>query len=302
MSNKLKSAMAQVGFGLKKHSPTIFIVSGVIGIGVSTVFTCKAAIKAKDVITEYKEDKETIDVHDSDDEAKEKELKDLTKNVVIDVTKIYAPSVVGALASIGLIVTSNHILSQRNVYLAAAYSGLSKSFKFYRKNVKDEYGKDIDKAMLHGIKKKMVKKTVVNEKTGEEEVEEEVSSVESNYIDDQGFEHSPYSKFFAEDNPNWDINPEMNYFFLKTAQNYCNDILKINKHVFLNDVYQKLGMPITKAGQSVGWVYDPTNEDIDSYIDFGMEEAILNGLDDEPVICLDFNVDGNIMNSLEWSV
>ena len=64
-----------------------------------------------------------------------------------------------------------------------------------------------------------------------------------------------------------------------------------------------LGIPRTRAGQIVGWVYDEDNPLGDNYVDFGIydinrEKTIdfVNGY--ERVILLDFNVDGNILDRI----
>ena len=49
----------------------------------------------------------------------------------------------------------------------------------------------------------------------------------------------------------------------------------------------------TKMGQIVGWVYDPDNPEYDNYVDFGIKETETA---DGPVISLDFNVQGNILD------
>ena len=90
--------------------------------------------------------------------------------------------------------------------------------------------------------------------------------------------------------------------FLNAQQNYANDLLKSKGYLFLNDVYDMLGIPKTKAGQVVGWVYDPENPNSgDNYVDFGIYDAynekardFVNGY--ERTILLDFNVDGYILD------
>ena len=68
----------------------------------------------------------------------------------------------------------------------------------------------------------------------------------------------------------------------------------------MNEIYQMLGLPVSKAGQVVGWVYDPKNKNAegDNYIDFGIYASADNYSDfvysDTEAILLDFNVDGNI--------
>ncbi len=99
-------------------------------------------------------------------------------------------------------------------------------------------------------------------------------------------------------NPHWETNNEYNLMFLKAQESYANDLLRAKKRLFLNDVYEMLGMPRTKAGQVVGWVYDPEHPVGDNYVDFGLYADNLsysdfaNGFD--TAILLDFNVDGNI--------
>jgi hypothetical protein len=87
--------------------------------------------------------------------------------------------------------------------------------------------------------------------------------------------------------------------FLRAQQQYANDKLRANGHLFLNEVYDMLGIPRTKAGQVVGWVYDAENPIGDNYVDFGIydihRETVRNFVNGyERTILLDFNVDGNI--------
>ena len=91
--------------------------------------------------------------------------------------------------------------------------------------------------------------------------------------------------------------------FLRAQQQYANDLLVARGHLFLNEVYDMLGIERTKAGQVVGWIYDPKNPNGDNYIDFGIYDVnkaknrdFVNGY--EPVILLDFNVDGNIWDKM----
>ena len=89
--------------------------------------------------------------------------------------------------------------------------------------------------------------------------------------------------------------------YLRHQQNYANELLRSRGYVFLNDVYDMLGIRRTKAGQIVGWVYDEKNPNIDNYIDFGIYNVHYEGARDfvngfECSILLDFNVDGPIID------
>lgn len=112
---------------------------------------------------------------------------------------------------------------------------------------------------------------------------------------------SQYARLFDDSCMGWTKDPEYNMNFLKCQQNYCNDKLKTKGHLFLNEVYDILGFPRTKAGTMVGWVYDEENPIGDNFVDFGIFDSndernsdFINGYKNTAI--LDFNVDGNILD------
>jgi hypothetical protein len=111
---------------------------------------------------------------------------------------------------------------------------------------------------------------------------------------------SMYAKFFDETCMGWTKDAEANKFFLLCQQNYANDKLKKYGWLVLNEIYDMLGMPRTKAGQCVGWYYDEDNPVGDNYVDFGIFEdhniSFINGIENKAL--LDFNVDGDILQYL----
>lgn len=116
--------------------------------------------------------------------------------------------------------------------------------------------------------------------------------------------YSDYARFFDELCPGWTKDAEYNLNFLRIQQQYANEILKTKGHIFLNEVYDLIGIPHTKAGQVVGWVYDKDNPIGDNFVDFGLynletEQNVefVNGR--KRTILLDFNVDGNILDRIE---
>ena len=113
--------------------------------------------------------------------------------------------------------------------------------------------------------------------------------------------YSIYAKFFDESNPNWVSDASMNRAFIQMIQNQCNSKLQAQGYLFLNDVYDALGMEKTVVGQCVGWFYDPKDPIGDNFVDFGIFNTkiqknvdFVNGF--EKSILLDFNVDGNILD------
>lgn len=116
-------------------------------------------------------------------------------------------------------------------------------------------------------------------------------------IDIRKHTYSEYARYFDEGCTGWDKNPENNMYFLKAQENYANELLRSRGHLYLNEVYDMLGIPRTKAGQIVGWIYDENNPTGNNRVDFGlaleMNREFINGFDSR--VMLDFNVDGNIL-------
>jgi hypothetical protein len=91
--------------------------------------------------------------------------------------------------------------------------------------------------------------------------------------------------------------------FLKQQQAYANRVFQERGYLFLNEVYDLLGFPNSRAGQQVGWIYDENGETGDNFVDFGIYNIdnprvrdFVNG--HERNIILDFNVDGPILHIL----
>lgn len=295
----------RIGFKIKKASPEIMVVAGVVGVVTSTVMACKATTKVNDILEETR--KQVDDVHnvlDSDvvsadeytnDDAK-KDLAIIYTQTGVKLIKLYAPSIlVGALSITGIL-ASHKILKKRNVALTAAYATIDRSFKEYRGRVVERFGKELDRELRYNIKAQEIEEKTVD-KDGNETVEKKTISV----VDPNMY--SDYARIFDNGSMGWTKDPEYNLMFLKLQQNQANDRLRAQGYLFLNDVYDMLGIPRTKAGQIVGWIYDKENPVGDNFVDFGIydiynEKAcdFVNGR--ERSIVLDFNVDGNILDMI----
>ena len=305
--NGLTRSLGKVKFTLKKHSPEILVVSGVVGTVASTVMACKATTKLDAILLDSKEKIDTIhEVMENPDMLPEGAVytaedskKDLTITYVqtgIKVAKLYAPAVAVGAVSIASILAGHNITRKRNIALAAAYTVVDKSFKDYRGRVVERFGEELDRELKYNIKAEKMETTVVDENGKEKKVKETVQVVNSSEIGD-------YSRFFCEGNPNWTKDAEANLMFLRRQQDYLNNKLKLRGYVFLNEAYEALGIDKSTAGQVVGWIYDEEHPNGDNYIDFGIynvyDEAkrrFVNGW--ERNILLDFNVDGVIYNKV----
>ena len=290
---------------VRKYSPEILAGVGVVGVIASTVMACKATTKLNDILAESKEQLEQIktvavDPAYADKYTEDDAKKDTTITYVqtgVKVAKIYAPSVILCASSLGCLLASNNILKKRNAALSAAYMTVDKSFKEYRKRVADRFGEEVEKEIRYNIKAEEITKVDENGN----EVTETVKVMDGT---DDPNSYSDYARFFDESCAAWQNDAEYNLTFLKAQQQYANDLLKAKGRLFLNEVYRMLGIDETKAGQVVGWVYNPDNPTGDNFVDFGIYNmqrervrAFVNGY--EPNILLDFNVDGVIWN-LAW--
>ncbi len=305
MNNTITSTIGKtfgkVAFKVKKHSPEILIAAGVVGTVASTVLACKATTKASDILEDTKNQIDAIhkvseDEAYADQYTPEDAKKDMTivyAQTGVKFAKLYAPAVVLGALSISCILGSHNILRKRNVALTAAYATVSKSFKDYRSRVVDRFGETVDHELKHAIKAQKIEEVTIDDETGKEKKVKKT-------VDVSGIDgYSDYARFFDEASSHWEKNAEYNLMFVRAQQNYANDLLKARGHVFLNEVYDMLDIPRTKAGQVVGWVYNPDNPVGDNYIDFGIYDThrevnrdFVNGY--ERSILLDFNVDGNI--------
>ena len=303
----VNGSINKIGFGLKKHSPEILVISGIIGVVTSTVLACKATTKASEIMKETKQNLDMIHDCAADEGLRESGKyteEDKRRDLVVQYThtglklaKVYAPAVILGALSITSILASNNILRKRNVALAAAYATLDRTFKDYRNRVIDRFGEAVDRELKYGIRKEKIEKTVIDEETGKEKKVKETVEV----TDYDG--RSQYAKFFDETSRYWEKNAELNLVFLRAQQNWANDKLRAQGYLFLNDVYDSLDIERTQAGQCVGWIYDPENPNHkgNNYIDFGIYDIhkkenrkFVNGL--ERSILLDFNVDGDILS------
>ena len=308
-------AFHKVGFQVKKHSPEILVVTGVVGTVVSAVMACKATTKVNFILEETKTQVDIIHTGAEQGEVKgylengevgmvpytaedsKKDLAIVYAQTGLKLAKLYGPSVILGAVSITGILVGHNILHKRNLALAAAYTAVDTSFKQYRGRVKERFSDQLDRELLYNIKAKEIEETVVDEKGKEKTVKKTVE------VADPIAAQSLYTFCFDETASGWQRDAEANKFFLLRQQDWANEKLKAKGHMFLNEVLDMVGIPRCRAGQTVGWIYDEKNPIGDNFIDFGIfnihceaNRNFVNGL--EKSIWLNFNVDGDILSNL----
>jgi hypothetical protein len=291
LANVVTSKMGRQILTAQKHSPVLLFGAGVVGIVTTVVLASKATLKLEAVLEGVEKDVLTIESaqlakYTEEDRRKDKVL--IYTKAVINISRLYGPAVLVGVASIAALTGSHVVLNRRLAGVTAAYAALDKGWNEYRRRVIGEYGEDKDREFRYGT----VEREIIEE-TKEGPVAKTIKELDPN-----GF--SVYSKFFDELCPDFQREAEYNMLFLRAQQNYANDKLRAKGHLFLNEVYDQLGIERTKAGAVVGWI---VSKDGDNFVDFGIfnanrerSRAFVNGR--EQAIRLDFNVDGVIYDKI----
>lgn len=290
----MSATFSKVKFQINKHSPEILMVSGIVGLVGAAVWACKATLNSKEIIDSYNWDKNDIEATIRKDgttevyteEEKKSDMTKLKVKTAISIAKEYAPSVSITIVSITAIIVSHNIMRKRALALAAAYATVDSAFKRYRDQVIERYGEEVDKEIRYGVSHKTTQQEITDDK-GKKKVKD-VETTEVSVTPDE------YTRIFENGNKYHDANNDYIRHFLDSEESRINNLLRANHHVFLNDVFDRLGFEKTKVGQVVGWTYTP---DKDCYIDFGIYM-----MEDEHKAILKFNPQGYILDKLEEGI
>ncbi len=286
---------------VRKQSPHILMGAGVL-LGIATVvLACKQTLKAPSVLEQHEAKMEAIDnaVIKADTEGAgviDYTLEDEKKDRFIvycqtakDFAKLYWLPVVLGILSVGALIGSHGIMTKRNVALVAAYKGLEEAFKKYRGRVIGEFGVEKDDEFKAGA--------VAGDKTdtGLDSLVRRMTDIEEG----PGLYLATFSR---ESSKEWEDVPMFNVTKLHLTEQHMNDKLRMQGHLFLNEVYDALGMERTPEGSVVGWVLDRTPGEANGYVDFNIKEyfdeaqdGTLRGTDE---FYLEFNVDGVIFDRI----
>ncbi len=275
----------------QKHSPTLLFGAGVIGVMTTVVLASRATLKLEEILDKTEKNLNTAKTLESPDYSEKDRNKDIAlvyAQTTVSIVKLYGPAILVGMASIGALSGSHFILNRRNAGLVAAYGVLDKGFKEYRRRVVAEFGPEKDSEFRYA--------TEAHEIVEETEEGPVVKTIRRVGLDGA----SVYARFFDEYSTSWSKQTEYNQLFIRCQQNYANDLLRARGHVFLNEVYDMLGLARSKEGAVVGWVMGKGG---DEYIDFGVFEGdmfsamrFVNGHQDS--VLLDFNVDGVIYDKI----
>lgn len=297
MKPGMVSKITRTGFDavtkLKANSPHLMFGVGVVAVVGGAVLASRATLRIDKRLEETQHQLDDINAIEHVDYTETMRTKDrivVYTELVVDLTKLYAPAIIVGGIGIASLTGSHVVLTRRNAALTAAYAAIERSYTLYRKAIREEFGEEREREFHRRVEARSI-----NEKRAELEKKgltpEQVK---------RGIETSQYARFFDESNRNWKSVPSHNRIFLEAQQEYLNQMLIARGHVLLNDVYEALGFERTSAGAIVGWVYGNG----DNFIDFGLYDTgrkgarvFMNG--DDPTVLLDFNVDGVVYNLID---
>lgn len=275
----------------KKFSPEVLTAVGIAGGITAAVLGARATLKLEEKIDAINLNREGAKMQSilrsgefSKDALYQTQIRKVYVKGTFEIAKLYAPAVGVGLVSIACIVGAHGIMRQRNVALVGALASATQAFANYRESVKDQLGEDAERDIRLGLHEIDVV-----------DADGKVTKKKAIGAPDKDHQYSQYMRVFDHGNPNWHTQHELNLMFLRTQEQFANDMLRARGHVLLNDVYDMLGFERTGSGAIVGWAI--TKGEGDNFVDFGIydlsqdrKRAFING--DEPFVVLDFNVDG----------
>lgn len=216
MSTKTNNLLNTLNTFRVKHEPEILMSMGLAGLTFSVAWGIKSTIKAVRLC----------------DEVKKKENKEkLTAKEVIKTTwKLYLPVVITTGLSIPCVILGNRVSSKRNAALAAAYTISETAMQEYKEKAKEIVGEE---------KAKKIEEEVNKDKASKKE--------SSAVIIGEG------ETLFYE--PLTDRYFKSTWNDIQKAANELNEeaLGSATGQFSLNDWFEKLGLPSTEIGDSIGW-------------------------------------------------
>lgn len=292
----------------KNNKSEIFLVAG-LGLGVATIVeVAKASTTVDEVTMKAEEDMAAVRRTPTDEEIytehdKKRDTFKVAGHTAVSLFKLYDKAIIFGGLSLACILTSHHELRVRNMALAASLSTVEQAFSDYRGRVRAKYGAEEEESLYYNYK----------EIEYEEEIDGKPVKKTKKVL---GETNNPHTATFGEacrdpfhGTVGWTRDVDANYWFLRSQQNACQQILRAKGRLTENEVREMLNLPETAEGQIAGWVYDYKASDpteAETTVDFGCfsPNGGLRGECYEPAtgdIYLDFSRFGNFQSNILYS-
>lgn len=298
LPTSVTSSVAMKTLVLQKHSPQIMFYGGLALMGATVVSACRGTLRLEDALEEIRKDR--LDIAELADrfpsEYSQSDTTRLNAQITVkgglQIIRLYLPAITLGVAAVACLTGSNNVLNRRNAGLSAALASTERAMAKYRERVVDAYGEEVDRDLMY--ESETITKKVVQAD----------GSTKKEKVKVFGEGRSPYARIWGRDTSNeWDPIPEYNLAKLRSIQTHANFQLESRGHLFLNDVFDELGLDRTPAGAVVGWL-SAEKGGVDGFVDLGVlnqgeEVAFLDFMTGrEEHILLDFNVDGEIFRRI----
>lgn len=286
---------------ISKHAPTILSVTASAGVVATGYLAWQAGTRFEDVEGRDWErrrecQRNADNIPDEDVPKYERKMRIL---FILDTARTVAPAVIVGAATITMIYFSNSISKKRLAAVGAAYTALQTAFDGYKKTMVDALGKET-------VEKIVAPKLPNVGKSAEEILSSDNKSDAANITDAviaSMKELSPYARIISEESSNcWDTSEDYTSENLQAVQLWANRRLERKGHLFLNEVFDQLGLSRTREGAVVGWI---KNSEIgDGYVSFGDFDSSIYRVPSDDYsrvdsnFIVDFNVDGMIWDKI----
>lgn len=285
---------------ISKHAPTILSVTASAGVIATGYLAWKAGTRFEDVEgRDWDRRKECLRNADTipDEDVPKIERKNRILFILDTVRTVTPAAIVGA-ATITMIYFSNSISKKRLAAMGAAYATLQTAFDGYKRTMVEALGKEsVDK---------ILKPKLPNVGKSAEEILSSDNKSDAAHVSDAVVNSlkalSPYARIIAEESSTcWDSNEDYTSQNLAAVQLWANRRLERKGHLFLNEVFDQLGLSRTREGAVVGWL---KNGEGDNYVSFGDFDASIYRVPSDDYtrvdsnFIVDFNVDGVIWDKI----
>lgn len=285
---------------ISKHAPTILSVTASAGVIATGYLAWKAGTRFEDVEgRDWDRRKECLRNADTipDEDVPKIERKNRIL-FILDTVRTVAPAAIVGATTIAMIYFSNSISKKRLAAMGAAYATLQTAFDGYKRTMVEALGKEsVDK---------ILKPKLPNVGKSAEEILSSDNKSDAANVSDAVVNSlkalSPYARIIAEESSTcWDPNEDYTSQNLAAVQLWANRRLERKGHLFLNEVFDQLGLSRTREGAVVGWL---KNGEGDNYVSFGdFDASVYRVPSDEYTrvdsnFIVDFNVDGVIWDRI----
>ena len=304
-------------FKLKRVKPQILVGGGIVIATASFVFAIVNARKINDTVAQSNAKVDAIEEKKAmiekaanlSEEEKEKSLneirKELNKAKAEAVWKMFCLIGVPTLGFVGgmaITIGGHRILLRRFGQLSASFAALKESYDRYRAMNIAEHGEECDRRYRYGIVDAVEGKVSITDENGNEKEVQTVLPVVDKDIA-AGLYSFEFSENFSRKCPKEPVNT---IAFLRAQERYWNVWMRsTRKPVTLAMVLEDLGIELDPDDPMNDYIYIAgwrPNGDGDNEIDFGIMRAINKATlnQDENVVYLNFNCDGNIYHSVRY--